>query len=162
MQPDPMADRGLWIGAAREETADHSGKDVADPPALRPGASLVYCRSRPSGNRIETTMSIMLTATFDTRRDADRAVERLVQEFDSDRSAIFVGADGERNSAGVRPDGADTGDGSASSGDRQDAALGGSIVVSVTVDGEDTADRVRDAYGEFDAAGVVEIDPEKD
>lgn len=101
-------------------------------------------------------MSILLTATFDSRRDADMVIERLVQEFGMDRAAIFVATDGAQNSVGERADGADTSDGSVSAEDRDDAALNGSIVVSVTVDSEDVAEQVRSAYGEFDSTGVVE------
>ncbi|MEN2786012.1 hypothetical protein ACFOKI_09595 [Sphingomonas qilianensis] len=102
-------------------------------------------------------MSIVLTATFDTRREAEMTVERLVQEFKFDRAAISVTAGGDANSAGVEPAGAD--DTGRASPD--DAALTGAIVVSIDVPDEAAAAQVRDAFGEFNASGVVETDTDE-
>ena len=95
-------------------------------------------------------MAIVLTATFETRREAEMTIERLVQEFDLDRTTITVTTEGDANSAGEEAAGADS--------DGDDPALNGALVVSVDVTDEETADRVRDAFGEFNAAGVVETD----
>lgn len=106
-------------------------------------------------------MSIMLSATFDTRREAEMTVERLVQEFELDRAVIFIAAEGDENSAGEEQAGSDTKAGDPSPDDRADAPLHGAIVVTVEADDEATADKVREAFGEFEAAGVVETDPAK-
>lgn len=42
----------------------------------------------------------LLEVTFETRRNAEMSIERLVQEFGLDRKAIEVVADGILNSAG--------------------------------------------------------------
>jgi hypothetical protein len=104
-------------------------------------------------------MTVMLSATFDTRREAEMTVERLVQQFDLDRTAIFIGTEGEENSAGEEQAGSDTKAGMPSPEDRSDAPLNGGIVVTAEVADEEFAERVRDAFAEFDAAGVVETDP---
>ncbi len=104
-------------------------------------------------------MTVLLSATFDTRRDAEMTVERLVQQFELDRAAVFITTEGDRNSVGEEPAGSDTEAGAPSADDRGDAPLNGAIVVTVEVADEETAEAVRDAFGEFEAAGVVEIDP---
>jgi len=48
-----------------------------------------------------------IVAHFETRRDAELAVEHLVQEHGVARTDIFIRARGDANSAGVRPAGAD-------------------------------------------------------
>ena len=107
-------------------------------------------------------MTIMLSATFDTRREAEMTVERLVQQFELDRAAIFVTTEGSDNSAGEEQAGSDTEAGSPTPEDRSDAPLNGAIVVTVEVADEEFADRVHDAFAEFDAAGVVETEPAKE
>lgn len=107
-------------------------------------------------------MTIQLSATFDTRREAEMTVERLVQQFDLDRAAIFVAPEGDGNSAGEERAGSDGEAGGPSPEARDDAALRGGIAVTVEVPDEETAERVRDAFGEFDAAGVVETEPAGD
>lgn len=52
-------------------------------------------------------MSMTLTARFETRREAEMAVERLVQEQGVERSDIFISAEGDANTAGEEPAGAD-------------------------------------------------------
>lgn len=49
----------------------------------------------------------MIIGQFATRRDAELAVEHLVQEHGLERTDIFVEAQGRENSAGTRPAGAD-------------------------------------------------------
>jgi hypothetical protein len=39
-------------------------------------------------------MGTTITAAFDNRRDAEMTVERLVQEFGIDRSAVFTATSG--------------------------------------------------------------------
>lgn len=101
-------------------------------------------------------MAVMLSATFDTRREAEMTVERLVQQFELDRTAIFIATEGDENSAGDEQAGSDTEAGEPSAEERTDAPLNGAIVVTVEVPDEDMAETVRDAFSEFDAAGVVE------
>ena len=76
-------------------------------------------------------MERTIAANFATRRDAETAVEHLVQEHKINRSDIFVRALGKANSSGVRAAGADVERGH--SGVRRDAdpELTGPIEVSV-------------------------------
>ena len=104
-------------------------------------------------------MAVMLSATFDTRREAEMTVERLVQQFHLDRTVILVSTEGDENSAGEEQAGSDTEAGEPSAEDRSDGPLNGAIVVTVEVADDETAEQVRDAFGEFDAAGVVETEP---
>ena len=48
-----------------------------------------------------------MVAKFDTRRDAETAVEHLVQEHGINRADVFVRAAGKANTAGVRAAGGD-------------------------------------------------------
>ena len=104
-------------------------------------------------------MAVMLSATFDARRKAEMAVEQLVQQFDLDRAAIFIGTEEDENSAGEKEAGSDTEAGEPSADDRNDTPLDGTVVVTVEVADDSTAEKVRDAFGKFDAAGVVETEP---
>lgn len=103
-------------------------------------------------------MSILLTATFGTRREAEMTVERLVQEFDVDRTAISISTEDDANSAGEARAGSDNPSARADDDGRGDAALEGAIVVTADVADEEAAEKVRSAFGEFDAEGVVETD----
>jgi hypothetical protein len=104
----------------------------------------------------EKSMSTNLSAKFDTRRDAEMTVERLVQQFRIERTDILVKADGDDNTAGVEEAGSDTAAGTPTPESRDDAALEGRVVVSVKIDDESLADEVRAAFGEFDAEDVTE------
>lgn len=85
-------------------------------------------------------------------------VERLVQEFDLDRAAILISTEHDENSAGEEQAGSDNPADRTSEGGRDDAALHGAIVVTAKVADEDAAEKVRLAFGEFDAEGVEEIE----
>mgnify|MGYP007060331114 CR=1 FL=1 len=87
-----------------------------------------------------------LTGRFETRREAEMAVERLVQEHGIERSAIDVQPEGPENSAGDEAAGSDRPAGRPTSPARSDAALQGAIVVSVDVP-EDVAATVGEALG---------------
>lgn len=113
------------------------------------------CRPGPDG---DMEMGILLTATFGTRREAEMTVERLVQEFGLDRAAISVLTEGDQNSAGEARAGSDNAAGQPGEEDRDDAPLDGAIVVTTEVDDEDAAEKVRSAFAEFSAEGVVETD----
>lgn len=94
-------------------------------------------------------MSTTLTGTFDSRVQADMAVERLVQEIGIERTDIFVSAAGEDNSVGNATAGAD----SATVGEvaRDDAPLAGNIIVSVDLQDETHVEAVTAALREFAA-----------
>lgn len=99
-------------------------------------------------------MGTTLKGNFDTRREADMTIERLVQEFGIERTEIFVFAEGSESSAGEEKAGSDTEAGSPSPDDRDDAALKGSITVSIDIENDDEAAKVRSAFAEFGAEDV--------
>ena len=101
-------------------------------------------------------MSMTLTARFETRREAEMAVERLVQEQGVERSDIFISAEGDQNTAGEEPAGSDLQAGDPSPERRDDAALKGRILVSVDIQDDDRAAVVRAAFKEFDARDVAQ------
>ncbi|WP_419827002.1 hypothetical protein [Sphingomonas sp.] len=101
-------------------------------------------------------MSTTLTASFDTRREAEMTVERLVQQFGIERTDIFIATAGDENSAGVERAGSDTEAGSPSPEERDDSELEGRVTVSVDLEDEAVAGEVRSAFAEFDAAEVTE------
>ena len=84
------------------------------------------------------------TALFDTRREAELAIERLVQEHGLARNEIFAEPAGETATAGVRAGGGDHASGAPSSGEREDAPLKGAIRLTVPFT-EETMSRVREA-----------------
>ncbi|WP_446740793.1 hypothetical protein [Sphingomonas sp. CFBP 13728] len=96
-----------------------------------------------------------MTAKFDTRRDAEMTVERLVQQFEIDRAKVVIAADGNENTAGVAEDGSDNKAGEPSPEARDDAELNGKVVVTVDVADDAKADEVRAAFAEFDASEQV-------
>ncbi len=100
-------------------------------------------------------MGTTLKGNFETRREAEMTVERLVQEFRIERTDIFVFAEGSENSAGEEKAGSDTEAGSPSPDDRNDASLKGRITVSVDIDDDDHAAKVRSAFAEFGAEDVA-------
>lgn len=101
-------------------------------------------------------MSTSLTAKFDTRREAEMTVERLVQQFKIERTDVFITAEGDDNTAGVEEAGSDTEAGGPSPESRDDAELTSRVVVSVDIEDDSLADEVRSAFAEFDAAEVEE------
>ncbi len=76
-------------------------------------------------------MPSRITGEFATRREAELAVEHLVQEYRVDRAAIEVVAVGAENSAGIRPSGADL---DAATGEPEASATEGRIRVTATVE----------------------------
>ena len=101
---------------------------------------------------MERALASTITAKFDTRREADLAVERLVQSFHVERTDIFITPEGSENSAGNETAGSDAEAGSPSPESRADAALAGRIVVSVDLADDGLADEVRSAFAEFDGS----------
>ncbi|USU04190.1 hypothetical protein NF699_14210 [Sphingomonadaceae bacterium OTU29LAMAA1] len=102
-------------------------------------------------------MSTSLSAKFDTRREAEMTVERLVQQFSIERTDIFIAPEGSDNTAGVEEAGSDTEAGTPTPEDRDDAALAGRVVVSVDIEDYSIADEVRAAFEEFHAEDVNEL-----
>ncbi|KQS04471.1 hypothetical protein ASG11_09600 [Sphingomonas sp. Leaf357] len=92
-----------------------------------------------------------ITAIFETRRDADLAVEHLVQEHDIERGDIALESATAENSAGNDAGGADLEDGS-----EEDAALEGGIKITITLEDEDGLDDVGDVLQEFGASDVTQ------
>ena len=96
-----------------------------------------------------------LIGKFDTRREAEMTVERLVQQFGIDRAKVVVTPEGSANSAGIEEAGSDNEAGAPSPEARNDAELNGRVLVTVDVRDETVADEVRAAFDEFDAAEQV-------
>ncbi|WP_230628510.1 hypothetical protein [Sphingomonas sp. Leaf37] len=101
-------------------------------------------------------MGTTLTATFETRREAEMTVERLVQEHGVERTDVFVAADGSENSAGEGLAGSDAEAGEPSPEPRGDAPLNGAVSVSVDIDDDAKAAKVGEAFAEFHADDVSE------
>jgi hypothetical protein len=99
-------------------------------------------------------MSMTINGTFETRRDAEMAVERLVQEFGVERSDIFIVAEGKSNSAGTVRDGSDNESQEPSPEAREDGAHEGAIAVSVDLNDDEIAEKIMGAFEEF--GGSVE------
>jgi hypothetical protein len=76
-------------------------------------------------------MTHSIVANFDTRRDAETAVEHLVQQHGIDRAGISVRPSGAANSAGVRPAGADVESGHPGAKKKGTPKLSGPVEVSV-------------------------------
>ncbi|RMB53965.1 hypothetical protein C8J44_1579 [Sphingomonas sp. PP-CE-3A-406] len=101
-------------------------------------------------------MPTTLKAKFDTRREAEMTVERLVQEQHIERTDIFITTDGPANSVGSETAGADTEGQDPSPASRDDAALEDKIVVSVDIADEAKAAKVKAAFAEFDASDIAQ------
>ena len=94
-------------------------------------------------------MTSTMTATFETRREAELVIERLVQEYEVDRDDIQVGPVGEENSVGAATSGGDEKAAEPSAEARRDAPLEGRILVTVNLKERADADDVRRAFQEF-------------
>lgn len=99
-------------------------------------------------------MSMTLNGAFATRREAEMAVERLVQEYAIERTDIFIATEGDENTAGEYAAGSDVEAGQPESSTRNDAPLHGQIIVSVDIEDDVLGAQVRSAFSEFDAASV--------
>ena len=64
-----------------------------------------------SNSHVEFDMTEKIQATFTTRRDAEMAVEHLVQEHGVDPAGIMLIADRDENTAGTEAAGSDLADG---------------------------------------------------
>ena len=101
-------------------------------------------------------MGTTLTGTFETRRDAEMAIERLVQEFGIERTDIFVAASGDDNTAGEKLDGSDTEAGAPTVAARSDAALNGTITVSVDPADDVLLEEIMAAFSDFGVSDIKE------
>ncbi len=91
-------------------------------------------------------MAKTITAEFATRRDAETAVEHLVQEHKLPADAVRITAASQDNSAGTQAAGSDLEDGHTVKGDTEgEPALAGKVRVSAEVD-EDKADKVVSSF----------------
>jgi len=80
-------------------------------------------------------MEQTLLAYFNTRRDAELAVEHLVQEHGIARADIFLRAQGDANTAGVQAAGADVESGHPGVDKHESPKLEGQIELSVDYHG---------------------------
>lgn len=100
-------------------------------------------------------MGDTVTGRFESRREAELAVEHLVQEHGVERTDIFIEPESNANSAGVVEAGADAESGHPGFDKNSEPALEGAIIVSVDVN-DDQVDVVRDVMTE--AGGEISSD----
>lgn len=81
----------------------------------------------------DTSMSKTVSAEFASRRDAETAVEHLVQEHGVDRNAVTIGPVSDENSAGTEAARADVENGRLKRDNDGQPALAGRIRVSAEV-----------------------------
>jgi len=98
---------------------------------------------------------VTVTATFPTRRQADLAVEQLVQEHGIERTDIFVVPEGAENSVGSEADGADTESGHPDVDPAGDPALAGGLTVSIDLADEALMTEVRTILEEHGGQDVA-------
>jgi hypothetical protein len=93
-----------------------------------------------------------ITGYFDTRRDAEMAVERLVQDQGLDRKRVQAMAEGEDNSSGTVVSGADAAD--AAAGDTPDGVRRGRIMVRAEVE-DDMLEAALASFRDCNATGLT-------
>ena len=96
-----------------------------------------------------------IAATFSSRRQADLAVEHLVQDIGIERTDVFIAADGTENSAGDVADGADVESGHRGVEADGDPALAGSISVAIDLAGDADLARVRSTLEEYGGKDIA-------
>lgn len=94
-------------------------------------------------------MPRMISAQFKSRRDAEMAIEHIVQDHGLDRNAVEVGPASNRNTAGTEAARADVEEGHLKTDTEGEPALAGKIKVSVQVE-EDVVDKVLVSFRTFD------------
>jgi hypothetical protein len=103
-----------------------------------------------------------IKAQFETRRQAEMAIERMVQEHHVDRKAITVTAAGQANTTGTERAGSDAAAGAdneaseRTQGPREDAPLAGAVLVTIAYDNADTEAAAHSAFAEFAARQIVD------
>ena len=98
-------------------------------------------------------MGKTITGIFPTRREVELAVEHLVQEYGLERADIFIEPNTRENSAGVEASGGDAKSGNPASQPDADAALNGTLLVSVDIN-ENEMDAVKKAFRD---AGAIDF-----
>ena len=78
----------------------------------------------------------------------------MVQEFGLDRSTILVAPEGSENTSGEELSGGDNADDSPQVSAREDGAHNSKVKVSVDIEDAGEAQKVREAFAEFDGEGV--------
>jgi hypothetical protein len=109
-----------------------------------------WWRGKTSESERKHNMSSEVRTKFANRRDAELAVEHLVQQHGIDRAAITLRACGEANSAGSEPAGADTESGHPGAEKHGSPKLGGEVEVRVDCS-EDRAEAVKKVLAELSA-----------
>ena len=99
-------------------------------------------------------MERTIVAQFESRRQAELAVERLVQEHGIPRTDVFLRARGEANSSGVKAAGADIESGHPGVEKHGSPVLAGMIEVSVDCHGAQSVKVCR----ALSAAGASSLD----
>ena len=93
-------------------------------------------------------MAMSLSAEFDTRRDAEMAVEHVVQEHGIDRQAVQIAPVSVENTSGVRVAGSDT-----EEGHKKEGVTGGPLLagrIRLTVEAEDAAtDKILSSFATY-------------
>ena len=90
-------------------------------------------------------MAETMSAAFATRREAEMAVEHLVQEYAFDRNTVSVTTASTENTVGTEPAGGDVEDGHGHKAHDPRPALEGKIIVSVEAD-DAQSDDVRASF----------------
>jgi len=98
-------------------------------------------------------MEQTVVATFENRREAELAVEHLIQEHGIQRTDVFLQARGGANTAGVKAAGADVESGHPGVAKRGSPKLDGEIELSVDCHG-DQSDMVLKTLKETGAKSV--------
>lgn len=91
-------------------------------------------------------MSTKIEYSFSTRRDAELAVERLVQEHGFERTDIFIEPQGANNSVGEEISGSDAA--APLEEERDDAPLETALLVSIDLNDDSRATLVNDVFSE--------------
>ena len=94
----------------------------------------------------EKQMSAKIEYSFSTRRDAELAVERLVQEHGFERTDIFIQPQGSDNSVGEEISGSDAA--APLEEERDDAPLETPILVSIDLNDDSRTSLVNDVFSE--------------
>ena len=89
-----------------------------------------------------------ISAEFKSRRDAEMAVEHIVQDHGLDRNAVDVGPASNENTAGTEAARADVEHGHLKPGTEGEPALAGKVKVSVKVD-DAIAEKVLSSFRTF-------------
>ena len=137
----PTSDAPSQTRPGSSEPAPSSGFDEED-------------ERRIQEERAEQAPGVTLTARFRTRRQADLAIEQLVQDHGVERTDVFVEAEGSDPSSGVVADAADVESGHPGVEASGDPALAGAIVVSVDLTDRQQAERLAGLLRDLDAETV--------